>query len=104
MYNECIYIKMAIKYKQKIYFKECYTYICVNEEQDTSKIQQDILNLLACKSGNLFMVGDEDQSIYGFRAAYPEALVQFEKIHLNTIFLGKTYFFPIGSWLHLFAY
>ena len=40
-----------------------------------------IIGLLAGKNGNLFMVGDEDQSIYGFRAAYPEALLNFEKDH-----------------------
>jgi len=58
-----------------------YPYICVDEAQDTSKIQHAIISLLAGKNGNLFMVGDEDQSIYGFRAAYPEALVNFEKEH-----------------------
>ena len=58
-----------------------YTYICVDEAQDTSKIQHEIISLLADKNGNLFMVGDEDQSIYGFRAAYPEALMNFEKEH-----------------------
>lgn len=57
-----------------------YRYLCVDEAQDTSKIQHRILKLLA-GNGNLFMVGDEDQSIYGFRAAYPEALLSFEKDH-----------------------
>ncbi len=60
-----------------------YAYICVDEAQDTSKIQHEIIKLLAERSGNLFMVGDEDQSIYGFRAAYPEALLSFEKDHSN---------------------
>ena len=63
------------------YYREKYRYICVDEAQDTSKIQHYIIALLAGPDGNLFMVGDEDQSIYGFRAAYPEALLDFEKNH-----------------------
>lgn len=63
------------------YFQNRYPYICVDEAQDTSKIQHAIIALLANGTGNLFMVGDEDQSIYGFRAAYPEALLSFEKKH-----------------------
>ena len=58
-----------------------YRYVCVDEAQDTSKIQHAIIALIARAHGNLFMVGDEDQSIYGFRAAYPEALLDFEKDH-----------------------
>lgn len=63
------------------YFQDMYPYICVDEAQDTSKIQHAIIALLASKTENLFMVGDEDQSIYGFRAAYPEALLLFEQDH-----------------------
>ena len=54
-----------------------YRYFCVDEAQDTSKIQHEIIRLLAGESRNLFMVGDEDQTIYGFRAAYPRALTEF---------------------------
>ena len=63
------------------YFQDQYPYICVDEAQDTSKIQHAIIALLASRTENLFMVGDEDQSIYGFRAAYPEALLEFEQHH-----------------------
>ena len=63
------------------YFQELYPYICVDEAQDTSKIQHAIIALLAARTENLFMVGDEDQSIYGFRAACPEALLEFEQRH-----------------------
>ena len=63
------------------YFQEKYRYICVDEAQDTSKIQHTIIRILAQKYGNLFMVGDEDQSIYGFRAAWPDALMHFEADH-----------------------
>ncbi len=58
-----------------------YRFVCVDEAQDTSKIQHAIISLLAKSNGNLFMVGDEDQSIYGFRAAYPQALLSFEAEH-----------------------
>lgn len=62
-------------------YQDKFLYLCVDEAQDTSKIQHAIIALLASKTENLFMVGDEDQSIYGFRAAYPEALLSFEKNH-----------------------
>lgn len=61
--------------------QEKYRYFCVDEAQDTSKIQHCIIHLLAGKSQNLLMVGDEDQSIYGFRAAYPQALMEFEQVY-----------------------
>lgn len=63
------------------YFQQRYPYLCVDEAQDTSKIQHLIIRLLASKNHNLFMVGDEDQSIYGFRAAFPQALLEFETIY-----------------------
>ena len=65
------------------YFQQRYRYLCVDEAQDTSKIQHSIIALLAQHSQNLFMVGDEDQSIYGFRAAYPQALLQFQSSYPN---------------------
>ena len=61
------------------FYQEQYAYVLVDEAQDTSKIQHEIIRLLASGGGSLFMVGDEDQSIYGFRAAFPEALLSFEK-------------------------
>ena len=63
------------------HFQSKYPYLCVDEAQDTSKIQHAILRLLAARSRNLFMVGDEDQSIYGFRAAWPQALMEFRQIY-----------------------
>ena len=63
------------------HYRAQFRYLCVDEAQDTSRVQHEIIKLLAGEEGNLFMVGDEDQSIYGFRAAYPEALLQFEQDH-----------------------
>lgn len=65
------------------HFQNRFPYICVDESQDTSRIQHEIIKLLAGKYSNIFMVGDEDQSIYGFRAAYPDALLNFEKDYSN---------------------
>ena len=79
--DQMIYALRALKKYPDVleYYQERYPYICVDESQDTSKIQHEIIKLLASKYRNLFMVGDEDQSIYGFRAAYPEALLRFEQ-------------------------
>ena len=74
--------RMLCKHPQILrHFQQRYRYFYVDEAQDTSKIQHAILAFLASASGNLFMVGDEDQSIYGFRAAYPQALLDFEQDH-----------------------
>lgn len=62
------------------YFQRRWPFLCVDEAQDTSKIQHMILRMLAAKSRDIFMVGDEDQSIYGFRAAWPQALLEFEQV------------------------
>ena len=63
------------------YYQTRFPYLCVDEAQDTSKIQHKILRLLAARSRNLFLVGDEDQSIYGFRAAWPQALLEFQTVY-----------------------
>ena len=70
------------------HFQNQYPYLCVDEAQDTSKIQHEIIRLLAAGGKSLFMVGDEDQSIYGFRAAYPEALLEFEQHHKGALVLN----------------
>ena len=81
--DQMIYAYRMLKSSEDLLkmYRNRYRYICVDEAQDTSKIQHLIIGMLAGKDGNLFMVGDEDQSIYGFRAAYPEALLDFEKDH-----------------------
>ena len=81
--DQLVYAYRMLKGSSQLleFYRNKYRYICVDEAQDTSKIQHMIISLLAGKSGNLFMVGDEDQSIYGFRAAYPDAMLNFEKDH-----------------------
>ena len=56
-----------------------YEYICLDEAQDTSKVQHEIVALLASRTRKLFMVGDEDQSIYKFRGAFPQGILDFQK-------------------------
>lgn len=67
-------------------FQNQYKYICVDEAQDTSKIQHKIIHMLT-GNNNIFMVGDEDQSIYGFRGAYPKALLNFKNKYRNPFVL-----------------
>jgi len=56
-----------------------YHYILVDEFQDINKVQYDVIKLLVEKSRNIFIVGDDDQSIYGFRGAKPEIMLDFTK-------------------------
>ncbi len=93
--DQMVYAYKMLKSSSELleYYRNIYRYICVDEAQDTSRIQHLIIGLLSGKSGNLFMVGDEDQSIYGFRAAYPEALLNFEKDHpgAKVLVMDKNY-------------
>lgn len=56
-----------------------YRYILVDEFQDINQLQYDIVRLLAAPEDNLFIVGDDDQSIYRFRGAKPQIMLNFEK-------------------------
>lgn len=59
--------------------RDRYRYIQVDEYQDTNIVQAQIIYALAGKNGNLAVVGDDDQSIYGFRAASPDIMFGFTK-------------------------
>ena len=56
-----------------------FRYILVDEFQDINKLQYDIVKMLAAPDNNLFIVGDDDQSIYAFRGAKPEIMMHFPK-------------------------
>lgn len=56
-----------------------YPFILIDEFQDINQVQYDIVKLLAEPSNNLFIVGDDDQSIYGFRGARPDIMKNFAR-------------------------
>lgn len=58
-------------------WQQKYEYILIDEFQDINKIQYDIVRLLAKPQDNLFIVGDDDQSIYRFRGAKPDIMLHF---------------------------
>lgn len=56
-----------------------YKYILIDEFQDINRVQYDVIRMLATPENNLFIVGDDDQSIYRFRGARPEIMLNFPK-------------------------
>ena len=60
------------------YYQNLFHYIMVDEYQDTNKVQYEFVKMLADKSGNICVVGDDDQSIYKFRGATIENILSFE--------------------------
>jgi DNA helicase-2/ATP-dependent DNA helicase PcrA len=65
------------------FFQNRYPFIQVDEAQDTSKLQFELIEKIAAPRHNLFLVADDDQSIYGFRGAYPQYLLDFPKRFKN---------------------
>lgn len=61
--------------------REAYPFIQVDETQDTSRLQHELIKLIAFPKNNLFAVADDDQSIYGFRGAYPDMILNFEQVY-----------------------
>ncbi len=61
-----------------------FQYVLIDEFQDINLIQFRIIQLLVKKGQNLFVVGDDDQSIYSFRGANPQIMLDFEKYYPNT--------------------
>lgn len=70
-----------------------YQYILIDEYQDINKVQYEIIRMLSAPLNNLFVVGDDDQSIYRFRGAKPEIMLQFPENYpsCQRIFLDINY-------------
>lgn len=70
-----------------------YQYILIDEFQDVNRVQYDTIRLLAEPRQNLFIVGDDDQSVYRFRGSKPEIMLGFEKEYpkCHKIFLNVNY-------------
>lgn len=66
------------------YYQHKFRHILVDEYQDTNQAQYQFLNLLAKKHRNIFVVGDDWQSIYGWRGANIQNILNFEKDYQNT--------------------
>lgn len=73
--------------------RQSYPFIQVDETQDTSKLQHELIKLIAYPKNNLFVVADDDQSIYGFRGAFPEMILNFDKAYPGSVryYLDKNY-------------
>ncbi len=65
-------------------WQDKYRYILIDEFQDINRVQYEVIRLLAKPQDNLFIVGDDDQSIYRFRGARPEIMLNFEKDYPET--------------------
>ena len=61
-----------------------FKYILIDEFQDINKVQYDVIRMLAAPQNNLFIVGDDDQSIYRFRGARPDIMLGFKKDYPDT--------------------
>lgn len=75
------------------YYQKQYRYVLVDEGQDTSLIQHELIKTLVKPLNNIFLVADDDQSIYGFRGAEPKELKEFSRNYPGTIkyFIEKNY-------------
>ena len=60
-------------------WQQKFKYILIDEFQDINQVQYDVIRMLAASGRNLFAVGDDDQSVYGFRGARPKIMLEFKK-------------------------
>ena len=75
------------------YYQERFKYILIDEYQDTNQVQYILTKMLSAKYKNICVVGDPDQSIYGFRGSNYKNILNFEKDYKNTkvILLEQNY-------------
>ncbi|GAF63768.1 ATP-dependent DNA helicase [Bacillus sp. TS-2] len=74
-------------------YQQRFHYVSIDEYQDINKVQADIMTMLTQKSGNLCVVGDDDQSIYSFRGSNPNYILEFEHTFptANKVILNQNY-------------
>jgi DNA helicase-2/ATP-dependent DNA helicase PcrA len=82
MLTDCYYL---LKNNKRVLeeVREKFKYILIDEFQDISPVQFEAIKLIAQPQNNIFVVGDDDQSIYGFRGAAPDILMEFEELYPN---------------------
>lgn len=78
MLTEC-YALLKQDEKSRLYWQNRFQYILADEFQDVNQAQYAVLKILAAPQNHLFVVGDDDQSIYGFRGARPDFMLEFPK-------------------------
>jgi len=78
------YELLATKPEELEYWRNIYTHIMIDEFQDINSVQYEMVKLLAAPKNNIFIVGDDDQSIYRFRGARPEFLLNFPADYPDT--------------------
>lgn len=73
--------------------RQVFRYILIDEFQDINRVQFEVVKLISEPNNNIFVVGDEDQSIYGFRGARPDFMIDFKKYFqdANCIILETNY-------------
>ena len=86
-------IKLLRKTQISSFYKQYYQMIIIDEFQDINRAQYECIKMLSEKHNNVFAVGDDDQSIYGFRGARPEFTKNFLKDYKNcgTVYLDINY-------------
>ncbi len=73
-------------------WQNIFSYILIDEFQDINSLQYEIIKMLAYPSNNIFVVGDDDQSIYGFRGARPDIMFRFkDEFNPKQYFLTENY-------------
>lgn len=74
-------------------WQEVFKYVLIDEFQDINSVQYEMIKMLAAPQNNIFIVGDDDQSIYGFRGSKPEIMFKFTEDYANAtkIYLSDNY-------------
>jgi DNA helicase-2/ATP-dependent DNA helicase PcrA len=80
--NMLLLLRSNIRVKTSL--QNRYKYVLVDEYQDTNKAQFELISYLTEKSRNLFVVGDDDQSIYSWRGAIPANIIEFQSLFPNS--------------------